>query len=296
MHGKGAAVARDGRCAAERSAGATPPAPQAGEHGMARFKSVGVLLRDPGQSFPLEFLKAAFNGAGGDIHLLQEGQPPPELDLIIAMGGDGTVLKALDLDLDCPVLAINYGTVGFLTAGDRTELEALVKRLLTGDYLVSERILLRCEYPGGAANVVNEVVLRSNWRMINVGVTVNDARIRTIRADGVIVGTPTGSTGYLLSTGSPIVMPGAEIFILDGLNEYNFTSRPLVLPASAHIQLELPSLLPGQEVWAYVDGAEKARIEAGEKVHLSLAKRRAKLIFFDKDYFFRNLSSRLRWN
>jgi NAD+ kinase len=263
---------------------------------MARFKSVGVLLRDPEQSFPLEYLRAAFNGAGGTLHLLNEGAPPGPLDLIIAMGGDGTVLKALDLDLDCPVLAINYGTVGFLTAGDRTELETLIQRLLGGDYIVSERIVLRCEYPGGSANVVNEVVLRSNWRMVNVEVSVDDARIRTIRADGVIVGTPTGSTGYLLSTGSPIVMPDAEIFILDGLNEYNFTSRPLVLPATSRIHLGLPTLLPGQEVWLYVDGTETARIDAGQQLHLSLSPRRARLIFFDKNYFFHNLSSRLSWN
>ncbi|HKJ00601.1 MAG TPA: NAD(+)/NADH kinase [bacterium] len=263
---------------------------------MADFKAVGVLLRDPHQNFPLEFLKTAFDGHGGTIYLLNEQIPAEPLDLIIAMGGDGTVLKALDLDLDCPVLAINFGTVGFLTAGDRADLEGLIRRLLRGDYLVSERILLQCEFPGGVANVVNEVVLRSNWRMINVEVSVDGAKIRTIRADGVIVGTPTGSTGYLLSTGGPIVMPGAECFVLDGINEYNFTSRPLVLPAIAHILLFLPELLPGQEVWIYIDGEERAPLNAGQQVHLSIAPRRARLIFFDPHYFFHNLSSRLSWN
>jgi NAD+ kinase len=263
---------------------------------MAQFKAVGVLLRDPHQSFPLAFLKAAFDGEGGTIHLLNDGAPGVPLDLIIAMGGDGTVLKALDLDLDCPVLAINFGTVGFLTAGDRSELEALVQRLLRGDYLVSERILLRCEFPGGARNVVNELVLRSSWRMINVEVSVDGARIRTIRGDGVIVGTPTGSTGYLLSTGGPIVMPGAECMVLDGINEYNFTSRALVLPARTHVRLFLPSLLPGQQVWVYIDGEDRAALGAGQEVNISLAPRRARLIFFDPHYFFRNLSSRLYWN
>jgi NAD+ kinase len=263
---------------------------------MARFKAVGVLLRDPHQSFPLDYLQSAFNGAGATIHLLTEGIPREGLDLIIAMGGDGTVLKALDLDLDCPVLAINYGTVGFLTAGDRTELEALVQRVLKGDFLVSERILLRCEYAGGAANVVNEAVLRSNWRMINVEVSVDGAKIRTIRADGVIVGTPTGSTGYLLSTGGPIVMPDAQCFVLDGINEYNFTSRALILPASAHLNLHLPAVLPEQSVALYIDGAEVAPLLPGQDVRLSLAQRRARLIFFESNYFFRNLSSRLFWN
>lgn len=262
---------------------------------MAKFKAVGVLLRDPDLSFPQQYLESAFNGAGARIHRLDEGPPPESLDLIIAMGGDGTVLKALDLDLDCPVLAINYGTVGFLTAGDRTELEQLVERLLAGDYVVSERILLRCEYPGGAANVVNEAVLHSNWRMFNTEVSVDGAKIRTIRGDGVIVGTPTGSTGYLLSTGGPIVMPGAECFVLDGINEYNFTSRPLILSARTRMRLLVPSVLPDQEVWLYVDGNAKVRLQTGDEVNLSLASRRARLIFFDPHYFFRNLSSRLSW-
>ena len=263
---------------------------------MARFKSVGVLLRDPEQSFPLEYLRAAFNGAGGTLHLLNEGAPPGPLDLIIAMGGDGTVLKALDLDLDCPVLAINYGTVGFLTAGDRTDLESLMERLLANDYILSERLQLYCEYPGGAANVINEVVLRSSWRMINVEVSVDGAKIRTIRGDGVIVGTPTGSTGYLVSTGGPIIMPDAQCFVLDGINEYNFTSRALILPASSHILLRLPALLPGQEAHIYIDGEHTAPLEAGAEIRLSRSERRSQLIFFDKDYFFRNLSSRLSWN
>ena len=262
---------------------------------MVKFKAVGVLVRDPDQSFPLEFLESAFNGQGGAIHLLNESMPTGALDLIIAMGGDGTVLKALDLDLDCPVLAINFGTVGFLTAGDRTELEQLVQRLLRGDYHVSERILLRCEYPGGAANVVNEAVLHSNWRMFNTDVSVDGTKIRTIRGDGVIVGTPTGSTGYLLSTGGPIVMPDAECFVLDGINEYNFTSRPLILSARSRIHLRVPQVLPEQEIWLYVDGTAKARIAAGQQVNLSLAARRARLIFFDPHYFFHNLSSRLQW-
>lgn len=263
---------------------------------MPQFKSVGVLMRDPSQTAPLEFLERVFGRLGASVQLLNHHPPRERMDLIIAMGGDGTVLQALDLQLDCPVLAINYGTVGFLTAGDRSELEQLVERLIRNDYIISERIQLRCEYEGGTTNVINEVVLRSLWRMVDVDVFVNDAKIRTIRADGVIVGTPTGSTGYLLSTGAPIVMPNVQCFVLDGLNEYNFTSRALILPADAHIRLHLVSRSPEQEVYMYIDGNKVKAVAPGEELHLSRSERTSRLIFFDKNYFFHNLSSRLSWN
>ncbi len=263
---------------------------------MLELKAVGVLLRDPKQPFPLDFLQQVFGKVGSTVHVLNEGLPEQPLDLIIAMGGDGTVLQALDLQPDCPVLAINYGTVGFLTAGDRNELEQLVERLIRDDYIISERIQLRCEYEGGTTNVINEVVLRSLWRMVDVDVFVNDAKIRTIRGDGVIVGTPTGSTGYLLSTGAPIVMPDVNCFVLDGINEYNFSSRALILPPDTHIRLHLVSGSPEQEVYMYIDGNKVKSVGPGEEIHLSRSERTARLIFFDENYFFHNLSSRLSWN
>ncbi|MEE8436287.1 MAG: NAD(+)/NADH kinase [bacterium] len=263
---------------------------------MIELKSVGILLRDPDQNNPLDYLKSVFEKVGSTLHILNRVLPREKLDLIIALGGDGTVLKALDLNPDCPVLAVNFGTVGFLTAGDGSELESMVSRLLEGKFQISERIQLYCEYPGGSANVVNEVALRTSWRMINVDVWVDNAKIRTIRGDGVIVGTPTGSTGYLLSTGGPIVMPGAQCFVLDGINEYNFTSRALILPDTARIHLRVGELLPDQEAFLYVDGMQIARLESGAELDLSRSNRVVRLIFFDEDYFFRNLSSRLDWN
>lgn len=263
---------------------------------MLELKSIGVLLRDNNQSFPLDTLEGMFGRIGATIHILNHGLPEGKLDLILAMGGDGTVLRALDMQLNCPVLAINYGSVGFLTAGDRTELEQLVSRLIKNDFILSERLVLHCEFPGESTEAFNEVVIRSSWRMINVDVLINDARIRTIRGDGVIVGTPTGSTGYLLSTGGPLVMPDAQCFLMDGLNEYNFTSRPVVLPATARINLRLGELMPEQEAHLFVDGMQIQQVKEGDEILLSKSPHRAQLIFFDENYFFHNLSSRLSWN
>jgi len=260
-----------------------------------QLRTVGLLPRDPGQEYPLRYLEEVFDKVGVRLHRLDQEAPPPGLDLVLALGGDGTVLKALDLEPGCPVLAINYGSVGFLTAGDPEHLERMINCLLAGEYMISERLMLRCEHPGGVASVVNEVALRANWRMVYVDVEINGARIRTIRGDGVIVGTPTGSTGYLLSTGGPIVMPDAECFVLDGINEYNFTSRALILPASATVRLRLGDLLPDQSVHVYVDGRMLCPLESGQEVVLSRSPKTAQLIFFEEDYFFRNLAGRLSW-
>ena len=263
---------------------------------MFQLKTVGVLLRDPSQEFPIEQMERLLGRVGAKIHFLNSGPPKEKLDLVIAMGGDGTVLQALEMLPECPVLAINFGTVGFLTAGDSHDLEGLLSRLLENDFVVSARLLLRCEYQGKTAHAVNEVVLRSTLGMIQVEVFVNEARIRTIRGDGVIVGTPTGSTGYLLSTGAPVVMPDVNCFILDGINEYNFSSRALILPPESSIRLHIPSLRSDQEVILMVDGKQRGNLKAGEEAILSQWGHRARLIFFDKNYFFHNLSSRLSWN
>ena len=252
-------------------------------------------MRDSTQNFPLEYLKTLFEPIGAKMIILNSGRPRQRLDLVIAMGGDGTVLQALDMMPECPVLAINYGTVDFLTAGDRDDLEHLLGRLLKNDYLISERLLLSCKFRGKTVQAVNEISLRSSMRMIQVDVFVNDAKIRTIRGDGVIVGTPTGSTGYLLSTGAPVVMPDADCIVLDGINEYNFSSRALILSPESRIRLVVPSLLPNQEAQLVVDGNQVASLNPGQQVVLERSERRAQLIFFEKNYFFHNLSSRLSW-
>ena len=228
--------------------------------------------------------------------LLQHSPPKQPLDLIIVLGGDGSVLKALAMLPHCPVLAINYGGIGFLTAAESDDLENVIERLLYGDYVASERLLLECAHPAGRTLVVNEVALRSSWRMLSLEVFVNGARIRSIRGDGVIVGTPTGSTAYLLSCGGPIVMPNAQCLVLSGVNEYNFSSRPLILPDSADIHLKLNRLMPEQTARLYVDGVEKAMLKEGESITLRAASKPATLLFLEADFFFRNLSNCLSWH
>lgn len=263
-------------------------------------KKIGILLRDEEQQYPLDQVKAVCTMHGIDTCLLDEGedgQDPDDLDVAIAMGGDGTVLKALRRLPQVPVLAINFGKVGFLTAGDRKDFAAIISRLVQGDYFISERLRLSCRYPGGnKIPAINEVIIRAHNRLVFTDVFVDDTKIRTIRGDGVIVGTATGSTGTLLSTGAPIVMPGVRCIILDGINEYNFTSRALIISPESHVRLYISPETRDGHVYLMADGTELGELLPGQQVEIIRSSYNAKLIYFESNYFFQNLSSKLSWD
>ncbi|MEC8646410.1 MAG: NAD(+)/NADH kinase [Candidatus Latescibacterota bacterium] len=259
------------------------------------LNTIGLLTRDESSEYPFDEVRDLFGKYQIEVVLIEEGITPDHVDMVVAMGGDGTVLRALDRFPRCPVLAINFGTVGFLTAGDRTDLASIVKLLMDGRYIVSERLVLNCRYPGGEMHVVNEVMVRASYKLAFTDVFVDGAEIRTITGDGVIVGTPTGSTGHLLSSGAPIVVPDVRCMILDGINEYNFSSRALILPPEAHIRLYISEETRDENVSLVVDGRHLGQLLPGQEVHISQAQHRARLIYLDKRYFFRNLSSKLSW-
>ena len=262
---------------------------------MIDLRRVGVLVRDDDQDFPLTEVGDLFARHGIELVSLGEQPVPENLDLVVAMGGDGTVLRLLDLCPESPVLAINYGTVGFLTAGDRTELAQGLDRLVSGDYLISERLVLQCRHPTGQLRAVNEVMVRTSNRLVFVDVYVDDTKIRTIVADGVVVGTPTGSTGFLMSAGAPIVMPEVRCLVLDGINEYNFTSRTLILTPDSKIRLAITPETKEPSVILTADGRRIGELAPGDELHIEQAPTRARLIYFEKNYFYHNLTTKLSW-
>ena len=131
--------------------------------------------------------------------------------------------------------------------------------------------------------------------MVGLQLIINGQPIRKIRGDGFIVGTATGSTGYLLAAGSPIVMPELRCMILSGLNEYDFRARHLVVTNDSKIELTLLPNSREKEIYLAADGNRKGSLSIGDRVFIRESDRRAKLIFMESDYFFQNLSSRLSW-
>ncbi|MFL2542702.1 MAG: NAD(+)/NADH kinase [Candidatus Latescibacterota bacterium] len=170
-----------------------------------QLNKIGVLPRDEDLDYPVDEVRALFEKYGIDVCFIESEEDPDGLDLVVALGGDGTVLRAFDRFSQCPVIAINFGTVGFLTAGDRKDLAQIVQLLVDGRYIVSERLVLACRFPGGEGVVYNEVTLRARHKLLFTDVFVDDVKIRTIRGDGVVGGHAYGQLpGLLMAMGRAV--------------------------------------------------------------------------------------------
>ncbi len=264
--------------------------------GLLELKHVGIFTRDNASDddYRLDVIQRLFSRARIEVtRLPAEGIGP--LDLIIALGGDGTVLRALSTWPGVPVLAVNFGHLGFLTASDRSELDSVLVRLLGDDYFLEERLTLEVTHRGAAYRCVNEVVVKGTTHMIQIGIQVNGQPVSNPRGDGVIVGTPTGSTAYLLSTGAPLIMPNVDCINVKPLNEYSFSSRSMILPGSARVDLQVADEIRGGEILLVCDGNHVVRVTPGDAIRVERSTVPARLVFFEQDYFFRNLKSRLHW-
>lgn len=264
---------------------------------MLELNTIGIVLHDPAQEYPLGHLQDFFGQSGKKVvPLWRDSQPPPgKIDLILALGGDGTVLHALGRFPQVPVLAVNFGSLGFLTAGEHHDLDRLLERLLQGEYFIETRLVLRGTFGQISHEIINEVVVRGVTKMVSVDVCVDGRFVHTVRGDGVIVGTPTGSTSYLMSTGASIVSPLVDCMILSGINEHRFASRSVILPPASIIQLTINPATREEEPFVVFDGREKYALKAGDTVAVTCSPVRAQLVFFEEGYFLKNLKSRLDW-
>lgn len=170
-------------------------------------------------------------------------------DLLISIGGDGTILRAITdvLKLNIPIVGINTGRLGFLATIQENEIEAAIKSILKGHYKISERTLLSVETTSetesiGALNfALNEIAVsrKNTTSMITVDTHLNNEYLTSYWADGLIISTPTGSTGYSLSCGGPVITPGSNSLVLTPIAPHNLNARPLVIPSDTQIRLKV---------------------------------------------------------
>lgn len=259
---------------------------------MLDLRRIGLFTRDEDQDYRLESMRKLFRRA--NIELVFDTAEAFDLDLVIALGGDGTVLRALAAHPGVPVLAVNFGHVGFLTQCDREGLDKVLVDLLSDNYQIEERLTLEVRCGDRRWRCINEVVVKGAVHMIEVGIRINGRHVHTPRGDGVIIGTPTGSTAYLLSTGAPIVTPDVDCIIAQPLNEYSFASRSIIAPGSASVSLEVEAGRAG-DIGLAIDGGERVPLAVGDVVEMQRSPKPARLVYFEADYFFRNLRERLRW-
>lgn len=169
-------------------------------------------------------------------------------DLLISLGGDGTLLGIgrRTARFEKPILGINLGTLGFLTAEEKTHAEAVVDKVLQGEYKLEKRMMLSCSIANGGNRTdgiiaLNDIcITRGNlYKILEFHVYVNDEYVDTLLADGVIICTPTGSTAYNLSAGGPVLKADAEIIAITPISPHTLTSRPIVVSADDVVTVEV---------------------------------------------------------
>jgi NAD+ kinase len=226
--------------------------------------------------------------------------------LLVVLGGDGTLLatagRAARAGASVPILAINFGSLGFLTETTLPELYESLEASLAGTAPIEERAMLRAAIVrGGAvrheAPVVNDVVVTraAPSRMADLSVIVDDQFVARFKADGLIIATPTGSTAYNLSAGGPIVHPGVDAVLLTPIAPHTLTNRPVVLPDTAVVRVQ-PSMDDGrQDVHVTLDGQSGFPLTRGDVVLVQRAEIRLRLIVPTTRSYFQVLRQKLKW-
>jgi NAD+ kinase len=222
-------------------------------------------------------------------------------DLLVVLGGDGTLIHAASLCNRCevPILGVNLGTLGFLTEVPRERAIPMLEKALRGELPVSRRLMLDVEVRLRAqvrltGSVLNDAVLSKNAlsRLAKLEVTIDARPATTYEADGLIVATPTGSTAYSLSAAGPIVIPTLDAVLLTPICPHALSQRPVVLPPSSVVQVRVAS--PG-EMFVTLDGTLGRPLELGEEVWIQQAKHRTLILRNPELDHFTILREKLGW-
>lgn len=239
--------------------------------------------------------------ADGAVGALRKPDLPGHVDLIVVLGGDGTLLAMARLvgDLGVPILGVNLGGLGFLTALTVDELIPALDAHLRGDLVLEERMMLSAAVTRQGERLaeyvaLNDVVIMKSAmsRIIRLEVAVDQQFATGYRADGLIISTPTGSTAYGLSAGGPIVFPTMDAVVLTPICSHTLTNRPIVLPATQRIEV---TLVADEDVMLTLDGQVGFALKRDDTVEVKRAAARIRLLHLPERHFFSVLRTKLKW-
>ena len=221
-------------------------------------------------------------------------------DLIISIGGDGTMLATAyhAHSYDKPVLGLNLGKLGFLAEVDISQMDIIIKDIKEGNYQIQERMVLTADCDTYAVEkliAINDIVIdKSGWpKMIEITAQVDGEYVSTFSADGVIIATPIGSTGYSLSTGGPVVSPSAGAITLSPISPHSLTMRPLVLSSEQEIVIKADS--PHNEIQISCDGQRVYHIPPPLEIKIVKSTKPLKLVHTSVTTYFETLRNKLLW-
>jgi NAD+ kinase len=282
------------------------------------FKTVAVVGKSDAASLPdiLDQLAVVFSERGSKIHMdpatagAWKGKPdavvpleslPAKADLCVVVGGDGTLISCARLMADngVPLVGINLGRLGFLTDVPADGAASAIAAVLEGEFVPEQRLLLAGSVRRGnktmiSALAMNDVVVSRGaiGSMIEFAVTVDGEFIYSLRADGLIVATPTGTTAYALSAGGPILHPALQAIALVPISPHTLSNRPVAIRSSSKVEI---TLVRGQDARANFDVQAHLALEPGDVVHVQAAPKPATLLHPKGYRYFGMLRQKLRW-
>lgn len=231
-----------------------------------------------------------------------EESAPADADVVVALGGDGTILRAVREHPGLPVLGFNLGGLGFLSSVERRDFDTALALLAAGRYRLSARTLLTVGKAGADAHAhyaLNDIVLvrEMTGHAVSFDLSADGHAATRYLADGLIIATPTGSTAYSLSAGGPVLMPDCGGIVVTPMNPHALGVRPMVLPDSVRLAVRSLSRADGRtdEIGVYADGVQVFMLGAGETVELSKAPQRATFVELDGYDPYEVLARKLGW-
>lgn len=230
---------------------------------------------------------------------------PTDAFCMLVLGGDGTMLRAArdTKEVDIPLIGINLGTLGYLTEIEPGGLENALDKLIAGEYQMQSRMMLKGQVLDGEGAIKEEralndiVITRSGPLQINkVRVYVNGQFLKDYDADGIIVTTPTGSTGYNLSAGGPIVDPKAELIMLTPICPHTFNARSIIFASDDVVEIEIPEGREGaiQKMEASFDGGNVIFMKTGQRIKIMKSEKTTEIIHINQVSFLEVLHEKMR--
>jgi len=266
---------------------------------------IGAWLRERDIEAIFESATDALMPASGDRRVAETIELVDTVDMIVVLGGDGTLLSVADsiagAGKSIPILGVNFGSLGFLTEVTLPELYTSLETVLSGKARIEERLMLastvrRAREIFATHVALNDVVVTktARARMIDLSVSVGDEFVTRVRADGLIVATPTGSTAYNLAAGGPIVQPSVDALVLTPIAPHTLTNRPIIIPASSTVRVQ-PHMDRRDEVFITFDGQAGFQLEEGDEISICRAERTLHLIRPSTRSYFEVLRQKLKW-
>lgn len=268
----------------------------------AMAKSVRQYLTEKGKKCIIQ--EQIQTGAEHHYRYTDAARIPEDVDCVLVVGGDGTLLQACrDLgEKDIPLLGINMGTLGYLAEVERQNVKPALDQLIRGEYVIERRMMLEGTVCRKGKRLMEDIALNDivigrdgKIRIIDFNIYVNGEFLNSYSADGIIISTPTGSTGYSLSAGGPIISPEASMILITPIAPHTLNTRSIVLPADAEITVEM---LPGHnrggdDAEVTFDGDTSLRLVCTDKVVIRKSTKKTRLIKINQISFLEVLRNKM---